>query len=95
MFDCCQAVLLTSGIQTVVKCVGATRTASVTPSLVSAPATRTAGVRCASTPASAGAMASATRSMGTALAALAGGRRPAPNRASAAVGAPWASAVTS
>lgn len=90
-----QAVLLSSGLRTVVGCVSATRMAAVTLSLVSAPATPTAGVPCASTPASVPAMATVTLSMETAPAMMVGGRPPAPSRASALSGDLWVRRVTS
>lgn len=77
-----QAVLQSSGIQTVVRCASAFHTVAVTPSPASAPARPTAGVRCASTPASVPATDSATPSTATAPATKAGGRQPAQSLAS-------------
>lgn len=92
---CHQAVLLTSGLQTVARCVSAIPTAVVTPSPVSAPVTPTAGVPCANMPASVPGTATATPSMETAPATRAGGRPPAPSHASAPAEDLWVPAVTS
>lgn len=94
---CYQAVLLSSGLQTVVRCVGASLTAAAIPSPASAPATSTAGVRSVRTTASAPAVATATATLssGTAPATKAGRCPPAPDPASAPRWGRWTPAATS
>ena len=95
LFVCFQAVLLISGHQTVARCVSATHTAAVMPSQGSAPATPTAGVRCASMPASVAGTVAATPFTETAHATRAGTRQAAPSHASVSVEHLWALAATS
>lgn len=89
------AVLLSSGLRIVAVCVSATQTVAVTPPLASAPATPTAGVHSAVTPASVPVTVTATLFTETAPATKAGGRRPAPGSATASPETLWAPAVTS